>query len=252
MKEVNFFVNGNQVHGKEGESLLVAIRRAGYYIPSICYHDYLKPYGACRLCLIEIEKKGKKKITTSCNYPVIEGIVINLDTEKVVKNRKMIIELLLSRAPSASILNKIAQHYGVEKSKFPDLSHDNCILCGLCVRACEEIVKKNAITFSGRGDKKSINPPFKNPQFCIACGLCEQLCPTQVIKMKTDKLETWRHNLAADQRLCRYSRMNIIEPSLCAHNFECTFCEVEQNMNMKNYPQHPLLDPSKKEIFNAR
>ena len=177
--------NDNRIiEGFDGESLLEVLRRNNYMVPSLCYHPLLKPYGACRLCLVEVEDNGKRKLTTSCNYPLKQGIVVYLDTEKVKKNRKMVMELLLSRAPESGVLKQLAETLGLQGSRFIPENPDNCILCGLCVRACEEITERSAITFAYRGDRKKVVPPFNDLNWCIACGLCGKACPENAIVLE--------------------------------------------------------------------
>ena len=243
--------NDNRVlEGKEGESLLKVLKENGYDVPSLCYHPALKPYGACRLCLVEVEIDGKRKLTTSCDYPLRDGLIVHLDTEKVARNRRLILELLLAKVPENERLKEIAKSFGVENTRFSISKEKNCILCGLCVRGCEEIVKRSAITFSYRGDRRKVEPPFGDLSQCIACGLCEELCPIGFISMKKEKLKEWREKLKGEERICRYSRMGILPLTICGHNFECEFCEIEQRMRLI-YKKHPLLEIKERELKNV-
>ncbi|MCP4675053.1 MAG: 4Fe-4S dicluster domain-containing protein, partial [Deltaproteobacteria bacterium] len=162
-------------------------RRYGIEVPSLCHHEAVTPYGACRVCLVEIDKGGRKKITTSCNYEVLEGIEVQTDTPEIRSHRATVLELILAEAPGSETIRKLAAEYGVEKPRFlreedSDKKRDNCILCGLCARVCAEIVEVNALTFKGRGDSRQMGPPFlEEPQNCIACGACAWVCPTDCI-----------------------------------------------------------------------
>jgi bidirectional [NiFe] hydrogenase diaphorase subunit len=181
---VKYTVMGREYEAERGAPLLGELRKNGYEVPSLCYHEALSPYGACRLCLVEVKKGKRQKLTTSCNYPVQEGIEVFLDTEKVQRNRKMVLELLLAQAPKASReLKLLAEKYNVRRGRFPYEGDEACILCGLCARACTEAVGADALTFSGRGDQKKMGMPYENAEACVACGSCAAICPTNAIPM---------------------------------------------------------------------
>ena len=186
---VKFKIQGRTYEGTKEESLLGAIRRYGYEVPSLCYHEAVSPYGACRLCLVEVQKGKRRKLTTSCNYPVLEGIEVFLDTEKVIKHRKMVFQLLLAVAPAAKNLKELAAEYGVTSTPFKPADEKNeCILCGLCNRVCKEIVEADAISFAGRGTFKRMESPYdETAEACIGCGACVSVCPTDCIGMKEEK-----------------------------------------------------------------
>ncbi|MDX1269706.1 MAG: 2Fe-2S iron-sulfur cluster-binding protein, partial [Oceanisphaera sp.] len=131
--------------------MLEAARSAGIHIPTLCYNDAVAPYGACRLCIVEIEKNKRKTIEASCTYPVEAGLVVKTDSPRVKEGRKLVIELLLARCPNVKVVQELAAEYGVADSS-PDWTKENeyCILCGLCVRACNEVVQANAIQFAGK------------------------------------------------------------------------------------------------------
>ncbi|MBW1839873.1 MAG: (2Fe-2S)-binding protein, partial [Deltaproteobacteria bacterium] len=181
---VTLKINGKKIKAKEGSTLLMAARANGIEIPTLCSNDALKPYGACRLCIVEIAKGGNTFIDTSCTYPVEEGLVVKTSTPRVVEGRKMVIELHLARCPNVKIIKQLADEYGVTESA-REMGKDNeyCILCGLCVRACNEVVKVGAIQFAGKGIDKVVDSPFsKTAEDCIACGSCAFVCPTGIIE----------------------------------------------------------------------
>ena len=203
---VKFTINGVQVEAEKGESVIDVARRYGFEVPSLCHHHAVTPYGACRVCLVEITKGGRKKMTTSCNYEVLDGIEVVTDSEAIAKHRAMVLELILAEAPDAKPVQKLAAEYGVDVSRFKreegDVSEDrhDCILCGLCVRVCSEIVEVNALTFNGRGDKRGVGAPYlEAPQNCIACGACAWVCPTDCIGFVEEdgmrKLKKWNREL---------------------------------------------------------
>lgn len=182
---VRFQIDGLEVEAAKGQMLLPVALDYGYEIPHLCYHEAVSPYGACRLCLVEVTKGNRTSMTTSCNYPVDAGIEVATSTENVQRARRMILELLLARAPHSEIILTIAREAGVGGSRFPVIKEaDDCILCGLCERVCREVVGANAISFINRGDRREVTPPFGDPMACIACGACVYVCPTDCIKME--------------------------------------------------------------------
>ncbi|MDJ0763928.1 MAG: 2Fe-2S iron-sulfur cluster-binding protein [Myxococcota bacterium] len=184
---VAFTINGVAVEAPAGSNVLDTARSYGFDVPSLCHSEAIIPYGACRLCLVEITKGGRKKTTTSCNYEVLEGIDVVTDSPEIRKHRAMVLELILAEAPDNAHIKKLAAEYGVRKSRFSrqedaEQHRDDCILCGLCSRVCAEVVEANALAFKGRGDKRSIGPAFlEEPKECIACGACAWACPTNCI-----------------------------------------------------------------------
>jgi NADH dehydrogenase/NADH:ubiquinone oxidoreductase subunit G len=182
---VRFQIDGLEVEAAKGQMLLPVALEYGFEIPHLCYHEAVSPYGACRLCLVEVTKGNRTSMTTSCNYPVDDGMKVATGTENVQRARRMILELLLARAPHSARIRTMALEAGVEETRFRVIEEaDDCILCGLCERVCREVVGANAISFSNRGDKREVGPPFGDAQACIACGACVYICPTDCIKME--------------------------------------------------------------------
>ncbi|HET6494789.1 MAG TPA: 2Fe-2S iron-sulfur cluster-binding protein, partial [Thermoleophilia bacterium] len=162
---VKFRINGVEVEAEAGTSLLDAIRHHGFEVPSLCHHEALTPYGACRLCLVEIAKGGRKKITTSCNYEVLPDIEVATDSPDIRRHRALVLELLLAEAPRSASLRKFAAELGVRQSRYERASDavlldegQGCIVCGLCVRACE-VMGCEAISLLQRGVGKEVGPP---------------------------------------------------------------------------------------------
>ena len=196
---IHLIIDGKKVEAKEGASVLETALDAGIEIPRLCYSESVKPYGACRLCLVEIVKNGRSRMTTSCTYPVCEGIEVRTKTEKVLKSRRMIMELILAMCPEDKLIQDMAEEMGVTQVRFKKEDKD-CILCGLCARVCEEVVGANAIQFFSRGDQREMGVPFQDEaKNCIACGACVIVCPVDVIKMKeaADErtISKWKRNL---------------------------------------------------------
>ena len=170
-------INGLQVTVPNGMTLLEAAQFLGFPIPTLCHMEGLTPYGACRLCLVEIGEAPNSRLVTSCTYPVQEGLKVRTASERVVKARRMIIELLLASCPQSKIIQDIASAHNVRQQRFRQEQED-CILCGRCVRMCKEQMVAGAIGFRGRGQERSIGTPFdiKSP-VCRLCGGCIYVCP---------------------------------------------------------------------------
>ena len=185
---IEFTIDGVGVEAEEGSTILPVAMENGFEIPHLCYHEEVSPYGACRLCLVEVERGGRRRLTASCTYPVMEGIQVLTDTEKVQRARRMIVELLVARCPDRVVLQELASQMGIEKPRF-ELRQEECILCGLCERVCREVVGADAISFFSRGYNRDMGPPFRDPKACIACGACVYVCPVDCIKMEETEEE---------------------------------------------------------------
>jgi bidirectional [NiFe] hydrogenase diaphorase subunit len=182
MSEILLQIDGKEVKAKEGMSILEAARSAGISIPTLCHHEKLAPYGACRLCVVEADAGGRTSLVASCVYPVDKNLVVRTRSEKINKTRKMILELLLAHAPDAPALQALAQEYGADTNRFEKES-SFCVLCGLCVRYCTEVKKKNAIGFFDRGARREINfIPEIAAKECWNCKECFPLCPTSYVQ----------------------------------------------------------------------
>ncbi len=182
---INFIINDKELQVEEGKTILEVARDEDIEIPTLCYHKDLSPYGACRLCLVEIIGGGRPGLHASCLYKVTDGLIIKTDTEWVQKTRKIIFEFLLSRCSESEKIRKLAQKYGVTETRIRQKSKVDCIQCGLCVRVCAEIVGMSAINFAKRGLKRRVQTPFdKISDFCIGCSACAYLCPTGAIIIK--------------------------------------------------------------------
>ena len=196
---VPFMIDGKRVEGEEERSVLEVALDAGIEIPHLCHNEAVKPYGACRLCLVEVSRRGRSRMTTSCTYPVLEGIEVFTQTEKVLRARRMILELILAMCPGDALIQEMAREMGIQEVRFKKEEKD-CILCGLCARVCDEVVGAHAIQFASRGDRREMIPPFAGEAMsCIACGACVVVCPVDVIGMKEERDERtilrWKRTL---------------------------------------------------------
>jgi len=182
MSKILLQIDGREVKAREGMTILEAAQSAGIFIPTLCHHEKLEPYGACRICTVEVETRGRTNLVAACLYPVEENLVVRTRSEKVDKIRKMLLELMLAHAPEAGALQNLAQEYGANKARF-EKEHSFCILCGLCVRYCAEVKKKNAIGFVDRGTRREISfiPEIASKE-CWNCKECFPLCPTEALQ----------------------------------------------------------------------
>ncbi len=174
---VTLFINGLKLQMEEGTTLLEAARFLGFPIPTLCYMEGLSPYGACRLCVVEIGEGDRARLVSSCTYPVEEGLKVRTASARVLRARKMILELLLASCPQSKVIQDLASAHQITRQPFHQ-EHEDCILCGLCVRMCEEQMMAKAIGFRGRGEKRTIGTPFDvKSDVCRLCGGCIYVCP---------------------------------------------------------------------------
>jgi coenzyme F420 hydrogenase subunit beta len=174
---ISFTLNGLDVSVEEGTTLLEAAKFYGFPIPTLCHMEGLSPYGACRLCVVEVGKEPNSRLVTSCTYRVEEGLYVRTATARVLKARKMILELLLASCPQSKVIQDLVAAHQIRQQRFRQ-EHEDCILCGLCVRMCEEQMMAKAIGFSGRGENRSLGTPFNiKSEECRLCGGCIYVCP---------------------------------------------------------------------------
>jgi len=168
--------------------------------------------------MVEVMKNNRSKLVTSCNYPAEEGLVVFTASEGVKKTRRIVMELLLARCPDVPEIQRLAEEMGVKTSRFKKREDQRCILCGLCVRACEEIVGVNAISFSNRGIEREVNTPFGiDSDVCIGCGSCTYICPTGCIEMVGDPGPSGSRTM----------NMGNLDLDICPNNHDCETCEID-------------------------
>jgi NADH dehydrogenase/NADH:ubiquinone oxidoreductase subunit G len=173
---IELSIDGVRTRVEEGATVLDAARTMGIVIPTLCHYPGLSNYGECRVCMVEV--KGKKSsLEASCTMPVEPGLEIVTNSPRVRKARKMVVELLLSACPKSKKLQDLAASMGVNQVRFK-IKEKNCILCGRCVRYCEEEMQSGGIGFVGRGTGRKVGTAFgKMPKECRHCGGCEWVCP---------------------------------------------------------------------------
>ena len=183
---IHLTINGRPIEVAEGRTILEACREHGVPVPTLCYHPALEPYGACRLCMVEVSAGGdrsRRRLVAACTHPCEEGAVVETDTDVVQHSRRLTAELLAGTTHAPEIM-VLAEEMGVSEVRYTLPDADTCILCGLCVRACREIVGVSAISLIRRGIAKKVSPPFQIASAtCIGCGTCVLICPTGALKL---------------------------------------------------------------------
>ncbi len=174
---VELTIDGIKAKVAEGTTVIEAAQEMGIIIPTLCHYPGLSPYGACRVCVVEVVKGNRSSLESSCTLPVEPGQVILTNSEKVMKGRKLIVELLLSSCPNSKILQDMAANMAINKVRFK-IKDRGCILCGLCVRYCKEQMKSGGLGFVSRGTSRRVATAFEvTPTECRNCGGCEWICP---------------------------------------------------------------------------
>jgi len=194
-------IDGIEVGVPKDTPLIEACRQARVRVPTLCYNENVRAYGVCRICMVEANEGRRTRLVAACAYPVRRELTVQTNTDRIRRNRAMLLNLQLARCPDEKVLHELAEEYGV-KEAHPRLTRDkeDCILCGLCVRTCQEVVGVGAIAFEGRGEHRRVISPFdeENP-VCIACGACAYVCPTQCIKFYDENgkrhVERWHRTV---------------------------------------------------------
>jgi formate dehydrogenase alpha subunit len=227
--KVNLTIDGRAIQTEAGKTILEVAEESGIHIPILCHHPALPPEGACRICLVEIEKQ--KSLQTACTFPATDGLVVNTHSEKVVEARRFVLEMLLSDHPldcmtcdatGSCLLQDLAYEYGVKVEDYPGLLHgylvddpnpfiqvdrNKCILCRRCVRACSSINGVEAINIVQRGFSARIAfgaDTYMAKSSCEFCGSCVAVCPTGALypKMSIGKGRSWQ--VGRVQTVCSY------------------------------------------------
>jgi len=206
---VNITINGQSITAKAGSTVLQAAREAGIYIPTLCDHPAVSPAGACRMCVVEV--LGQRNLQTSCTFPITNGMEIQTESKRVTDARKLILDMIFSErnhfCPYCEMsgsceLQDMGYRFHLDHWAFPTftkaypldathnyylMEHNRCILCGRCIRACNELVANHTLGLGQRGSKSYVTADGKEPlgtSSCISCGTCVQVCPTGALFYK--------------------------------------------------------------------
>jgi NADH dehydrogenase/NADH:ubiquinone oxidoreductase subunit G len=226
---IHLKINGLDVSVEKGASLLEAAKFLGFPIPTLCHMDGLSPYGACRLCVVEIGEEPKTRLVSSCTYPAEEGLKVRTASSRVLRARSMVLELLLASCPQSKVIQDLASAHGIRQQRFKQ-EHDDCILCGLCVRMCEEQMMAKAIGFQRRGENRRIGTPFNiKSDVCRLCGGCMYVCPACQLRCTYNEPE---------KAICG-ACANLTPPCIEKEQFDdmmcymnpCVACEIQKTTN---------------------
>ena len=234
---VTINIDGKSVEVLEDTTILKAAEQAGVWIPTMCHSEYFEPYGVCRLCSVEVVRGKRSRIVTACNYPIRGGMTIHTNSERVKWLRKVIMEMLISRWPNVKVVKELAERLGVEKSRFASLERDEsenaCILCGMCVNMCNDVVKAGILGFAHSGIQRKVVRPFnEKTDQCIVCGSCAHVCPTGHIKLVLEDYRGKKPEFTLGPKTPIYvptlqavPRVPVIDSESCIH-FQTGGCDV--------------------------
>lgn len=234
---VTINIDGKPVEVLEDTTILKAAEKAGVWIPTMCHSEYFEPYGVCRLCSVEVVRGKRSRIVTACNFPVRGGMNVQTNSERVQWLRKVIIELQLSRWPNVKVIRDMAEKLGISAPRFASLERDEaenaCILCGMCVNMCNDVVKASVLGFANSGIKREVVLPFnERSEQCIVCGACVHVCPTGHIKMVLEDYRGKKPEFTLGPKTPIYvptlqavPRVPVIDTESCIH-FQTDGCEI--------------------------
>ena len=228
-------IDGVKVEVEAEATILDAARKAGIWIPTLCYHPSVSNLATCRLCMVELNHGEKGQLVTACNYPVRRDIVVSVSSNRAKQVRRGVMELLLARAPESEQLKELARRMGVEGTPYPTVteSQRNCVLCGLCTSVCEEVIGCSAIGFTGRGVDRIVAPPFHlTAEECIACGACAAVCPVGTIQVRihesTGEAEISPFKGRAKLLVCKECGANLVTEPVSRQMFDKVKIEWEE------------------------
>jgi bidirectional [NiFe] hydrogenase diaphorase subunit len=194
-------IDGRNLEFEAPLTILEAAKKLQIKIPTLCFNEHLAPYGGCRICLVEAGTRAaaqRSRLVPACTAPAADGMVVSTDSQRVLESRRFVIELLLSRCPESEVIRDMAAQMGVDPDaqnldavgqyllrRAPRREATNCILCGLCVRVCQQVPERYALSLKERGIHRKVTPPFETiAESCIGCGSCAYVCPTRTITIE--------------------------------------------------------------------
>lgn len=175
----------------KGETIMQVARNNGVFIPGLCYHEATGGDNCCRLCLVEVEERGTRRLVAACAYLAQDGMSVVTESEKIARIRKTVLRLLYLEAPDSKVISELMKQYGVVPELRLPQKESGCVLCGLCVKACE-VLGASAISTVSRGIGKKVFTPYGRPSDdCFGCSACALICPTGCIEVsETNGLRT--------------------------------------------------------------
>ncbi|MBO8158744.1 2Fe-2S iron-sulfur cluster-binding protein [Thermosyntropha sp.] len=207
---MKIMIDEREVMAYPGEAILEVCRRENIFIPTLCYHPAFKGQGACRMCMVEIiDSRGQRKLVASCTYPVSDGLKVITSSEKIRKIRKTLAMLIAGRAQASPFAQKMAGEYEVKPFFFKGFENEKCILCRLCVNACEEMGSAVLAAVSRGVDKRIETPYAEGAEECIGCKACAEICPTGAIEVKEEN----------GQRIIWHKTFDLIKCESCGREF---------------------------------
>ena len=234
---VTITIDGKTVEVQEDTTILKAAEKAGIWIPTMCHNELLEPYGVCRLCSVEVVRGKRSRIVTSCNFPVRGGMTVNTNSARVTWIRKLIMEMMFSRWPNVKVVKEMAERLKIGTPRFVSLERDEaenaCILCGMCVNMCNDVVKAGILGFANTGIKREVVLPFnEQSDKCIVCGACAGVCPTGHIRMVLEDYRGIKPEFSLGPKtaisvptLQAVPRVPVIDTNSCIH-FQTGGCEI--------------------------
>jgi formate hydrogenlyase subunit 6/NADH:ubiquinone oxidoreductase subunit I len=184
-------IDSTKVTVAEGATVLDAARSAGIWVPTLCRNPAVRSLGVCRICMVEVWQKQEDprqrgRMVSACTHAVRDGLTVSVAGARATRARRGVMELLLARAPGSPELRALAGRMGVDGTPYPTVTEAqrNCVLCGLCIAVCEQVIGASAIGFAGRGVARAVSGPFGEPSpACIACAACAAVCPVGTIEV---------------------------------------------------------------------
>ncbi|HAM14543.1 MAG TPA: ferredoxin [Eggerthellaceae bacterium] len=197
-------IDGRECTCEKGEYIYDVARRNGVFIPALCRHDAFADHRACcRICIVEVEQRGRTKVVTSCVYPIDGECEIRTNSERIREERAVLLALLGHRAPDAELIGQMSSLYDMGGfERLVKVDNEKCILCGLCVQACDSL-GTGAISTVNRGTDKKVDTPYDKPsEFCVGCLSCANVCPTGAIAYTQDNASRTIWNRAFELVRC--------------------------------------------------